>query len=330
MKPPQIVAAITSAWRRQKGAELQVRSIERLSAGASAQTWRVSTVTAGDAQDLVLQLFAGQEQLTGALRKVEQGRVQQAAYLAGVPTPEVLLTLEPEDGLNDGFVSRYTPGETLGKRIASDARFGEARVHLTEQCARVLAQIHGLPLSSFPRLCHRPVHTQLEELAHLHRTVGDALPAFEFALRWLKAHLPPAVPPRVVHGDFRNGNLIVDERGLVAVLDWEMAHLGDPLEDLAWLCLRPWRFGQGARAVGGFGERAELYERYVRYGGERPQATVLKFWEVFGTLKWGVICQWFARQFVTGEVRVLERAAIGRRTSEAELDLVELIEGHDD
>jgi aminoglycoside phosphotransferase (APT) family kinase protein len=330
MKQPQLAAALTNAWRRQQGTELQVGSIERLSAGASAQTWRVSAVTEEGAQGLIVQLFSGQEQFTGALTRAEQGRVQQAACLAGVPTPEVLLVVGPEDGLNDGFVSRYTPGETLGKRIANDLRFSSARLHLTEQCARVLSQIHALPVKEFQELRHRPARTQLEELIRFHRSIGDALPAFELAFKWLAAHLPPAAPPRVVHGDFRNGNLIVDEEGLVAVLDWEMAHLGDPLEDLAWLCLRPWRFGQGDRVVGGFGERAELYESYVRCGGEKPQTAVVRFWEVFGTLKWGVICQWFGRQFLTGEVRVLERAAIGRRTSEAELDLIELIEGYDE
>lgn len=330
MKEPEIVAALTASWRRQKGEELHVGRIRRLSAGASAETWQLGVVAGDRAQELILQLFTGQKQFVGALTRANQGRVQQAAFLAGIPTPEVVLIVGPEDGLSEGFVSRYTAGETLGKRISADARLSEARARLTGQCAEVLAKIHGLAVADFPWLEHRSASAQLQELSRAHRGIGATLPAFEVAFKWMEAHLPAASQPRLVHGDFRNGNLIVGEGGLVAVLDWEMAHLGDPMEDLAWLCLRAWRFGHGARTVGGFGERAELYSAYVRHGGEVLRPDVVRFWEVLGTLKWGVICQWFGRQFLSGEVRVLERAAIGRRTAEAELDLIELIEGRDE
>jgi len=129
-----------------------------------------------------------------------------------------------------------------------------------------------------------------------------------------------------VHGDFRNGNFIVRETGIAYVLDWEVAHLGDPHEDLGWLCMNAWRFGRLDRPVGGFGSRSRLYEEYEKATGNPVQADRVHFWEIYGTLKWGVICQWFAHQYLSGEVRVLERAAIGRRVSETELDLLDLIE----
>jgi aminoglycoside phosphotransferase (APT) family kinase protein len=148
---------------------------------------------------------------------------------------------------------------------------------------------------------------------------------FELALRWLKAHAPAgdiALAP--VHGDFRNGNLMVDERGLVAVLDWELAHLGDPMEDLGWLCVNSWRYGRIELPVGGFGTRAPLFDAYAAAGGV-VDAQRVHYWEVFGTLKWGVICQSMAHAYFTGAERNVERIAIGRRASEAEIDLLALL-----
>jgi aminoglycoside phosphotransferase (APT) family kinase protein len=148
---------------------------------------------------------------------------------------------------------------------------------------------------------------------------------FELALQWLRAHLP-ADPPRLtlVHGDFRNGNLVVGEDGLRAVLDWEMAHLGDPMEDLGWICVNSWRFGRSALPVGGFGTREDLFAGYVEAGGEL-HAERVQFWEVFGTLKWGVICESMGHAYLSGAERNVERAAIGRRASEAEIDLLWLL-----
>lgn len=279
MKESELICALAASWRRQKGEELHVESIERLSAGASAETWKLSVRANASAQELVLQLFTGQKRFADALARMDQGRVQQIAFRAGVATPEVVLLVGPEDGLSEGFVSRYTAGQTLGKRVVADPRLSEARARLTGQCAEV---IHSLAVADFPSLEHRSAHLQLQELSQAQRAFGDALPGFTVALKWLEAHVPAAPRPCVVHGDFRNGNLIVGEQGLVAVLDWEMAHLGDPIEDLAWLCLRAWRFGHGAKAVGGFGERAEFYCEYVRHGGQTPRPDAVRFWEVLG------------------------------------------------
>ncbi|MFA5123081.1 phosphotransferase family protein, partial [Zavarzinia sp.] len=147
----------------------------------------------------------------------------------------------------------------------------------------------------------------------------------DLALVWLKAHLPaaPAVP-RLVHGDFRNGNLIVGPDGIRAVLDWELAHLGDPLEDLGWLCVPSWRFG-GVAPVGGFGTRDDLFAAYEAASGTPVDAGAVRFWEVLGTLRWGLICAESANRFLTGGDRSVERAVIARRASETEIDLLDLL-----
>jgi aminoglycoside phosphotransferase (APT) family kinase protein len=154
--------------------------------------------------------------------------------------------------------------------------------------------------------------------------VGEPHPAFELGLRWLEQHRPPTGTTGVVHGDFRNGNLVVGPDGLVAVLDWELAHLGDPLEDLGWLSVRAWRFGAPGH-VGGFGEVDELIGAYEATSSRRVDRDALAWWEVLGTLKWGVTCMVQAATHLNGVVRSVELAAIGRRVCEVEHDLLALL-----
>lgn len=147
---------------------------------------------------------------------------------------------------------------------------------------------------------------------------------FELGLRWLDAHRPPTRPAALVHGDFRLGNLIVGPDGLRAVLDWELVHLGDPLEDLGWLCTRAWRFGE-APAVGGFGSIEQLLAAYRAGGGGDVDPAALHWWQVYGTLRWGVICIGQAAVHLAGLQRSVELAAIGRRVCENEHDLLLLL-----
>jgi aminoglycoside phosphotransferase (APT) family kinase protein len=130
-----------------------------------------------------------------------------------------------------------------------------------------------------------------------------------------------------VHGDFRNGNFIVGPEGIRAVLDWELAHLGDPVEDLGWFCVKSWRFGQADRIAGGFGSLPELLSAYTAAGGARVSEDEVRFWVVLGTVKWGVICAGQTLLHVNGIVRSVELAALGRRVAEMEWDLLDLLDG---
>jgi aminoglycoside phosphotransferase (APT) family kinase protein len=329
MDADALAAQLTAAWRARVAPDAEITGLRQLSAGASASTWKLEAASAGGREALVLQLFAGGDNPGFALGKAAQGRVQAAAGRAGIPTPPVRLIVGPDDGLPEGFVSAFQPGETLGKKIVQDPALQAARGVLAQQCAQALAQIHRLDPAQFPELPHRDAATQLAELAGLHRGYGPSRPVFEAALAWLGRKLPPPAPPRVVHGDFRNGNWIVDGSGLKGVLDWELSHLGDPMEDLGWLCMRSWRFGRDRLAVGGIATRQEFAQHYAHAAGTAPDPGAMRWWEILGALKWGVICQWFAHQYRSGAVREIERAVIGRRVSEAEGVMLDLIEGHD-
>ena len=297
-----------------------------LTAGASAATWRFDLAAGDGSKRIILQLFAGGSQFFSALDKRTQGLVQKQASEAGILTPEVLFVLEESDGLGEGFATAFVAGETLGYRIVRDDRFDVARPVMARQCGTILAAIHALDFEEPGPLSDQDPSGMVEQLYGAHRSFGEDLPVFELAFQYLAQNVPQIESRVFLHGDFRNGNLIVDETGIVAALDWEMAHIGDPHEDLAWLCVNSWRFGAIDKPVGGFGNREDLYEAYESAGGSPVDPEMVRYWEVFGALKWGVICQWFGEQFVSGEVRELERAAIGRRTSETEIDLLDLLE----
>ena len=152
-----------------------------------------------------------------------------------------------------------------------------------------------------------------------------ARPVFELAFRWLREHLPPAVTPVLVHGDYRHGNLIIGTQGVHAVLDWELAHIGDPVEDLAWLCIPPWRFGELDKPVGGFGQREDLLAAYERASGRSIDRARLAWWDVLGSLRWGIMCADMPKWLRSGRDTSVERAMIARRASESELDLLRIL-----
>jgi Ser/Thr protein kinase RdoA (MazF antagonist) len=148
---------------------------------------------------------------------------------------------------------------------------------------------------------------------------------FELAMAELTATQPPARQPVLLHGDFRLGNVIVGPEGLRAVLDWELTHAGNPAEDLGWLCVKAWRFGAAA-PVAGLGSREELLAAYRAAGGADISLSELRWWEILGTLRWGVICLTQAWAHLSGAHRSVELAAIGRRVCEQEWDLLLLLD----
>jgi aminoglycoside phosphotransferase (APT) family kinase protein len=234
--------------------------------------------------------------------------------------------LTPADGLGQGFIMDFVAGETLGGRIVRDARFAEVRPKLARQCGEILARIHAIPAEAAPHLKHSTAAELVDQWRTAYQATNWPRPVFELAFRWLGEHMPPPpTRPRLVHGDFRNGNLIFDTTGVVAVLDWELAHIGDPMEDLGWICANPWRFGQVDKPVGGFGEREDMYAGYEAAGGDPVDRAHARFWEVFGSLRWGVMCAGMIPAFRAGDS--VERGVIARRASENEVDLMRLLAG---
>ena len=306
--------------------QAQVQGLRRLSGGASQETWAFDLVLPGDLLPLILRRAppGAQHRASGNPGLATEAVLIALAGQAGVPVPRVRHVLRPEDGLGEGFVMQRLAGETLGRRIAA-----AHRPVLTHQCGQALARIHRLALDELPPLRSVQPRSEVAHLRQWHAHHATLRPVFQLALRWLADHAPGDAPPVLLHGDFRNGNLMVDLHAdggaLVGVLDWELAGQGDAMADLGWLMANPWRFGQPGRAVGGFGDETTLLAGYAAAGGAAPDPARLRWWQVLATLRWGVICESMAQAWMTGAEPVLEKAAIGRRASETEIDLLALL-----
>jgi aminoglycoside phosphotransferase (APT) family kinase protein len=234
---------------------------------------------------------------------------------------------DAEDGLGEAYVMVRVGGETLGKRIVSDPRFDAVRGKLARQCGEVLVPIHATPPPNGLRLKTSDAQGELDRYWESYATSGAKRPILELAFRYLRQRVPEPEEPILLHGDFRNGNIMFDpEKGVVAVLDWELAHLGDPAEDMGWICTNSWRFGRPDRPVGGFGEYADLLAGYAAAGGRPIELSRVRFWQMLGSLRWGVMCLGMYLSWASGIERSVERPMIGRRVSETEADLVVLLE----
>jgi aminoglycoside phosphotransferase (APT) family kinase protein len=312
--------------RRRLGGE-DASGIARLSAGATQEIWRFNMASAGAEVPLILRRAPG-----GGLRLSEtavgletEAALIEAAAGAGVPVPQVRCVLEAEDGLGHGFVMGFVEGETLGGRIARGEALAETRKFLARQCGEILAHIHTLDPADFPNLRRAAPAEYLAQYTDIYRRSDWPRPVFELAIRWLGERCPPPPKaPKLVHGDFRNGNLMVGPEGVRAVLDWEIAHVADPMEDLGWICVGSWRFGVDHLPVGGFGLREDLWAGYEAAGGAPVRREHALWWEVFGSLRWGIMCAGMAGAFRTVDPNI-ERAVIARRASETEVDLMRLI-----
>ena len=244
----------------------------------------------------------------------------------GLPVPRPVVYPGAEIALQDCFVMERIDGETIPNKILRGSEYAKAGEGLAREMGALLGRWRAISGVELPNL---PVQGAEVSLAMCRGLVDRARvqrPALELAYRWLSDRRP-ADPKRfsLVHGDFRIGNFVVGTEGLRSVLDWEYVHLGDPLEDIAFLCLKPWRFGNVAVEVGGFGHRGDLLRGYEEAIGSPVDPEALRWWEVLGQLKWGGLCAARCRLHLEGIHRSAEVAAIGRRVAEAEYDILELI-----
>ncbi len=301
-------------------APVTVTGMDRLSGGASRQSWAVDITTADGPRRIVVQ--RKRPGGLGASMGLEANLVRLARH-AGVPVATVLADTDDPSHIGGGaMVVDHVAGESVASRLLRQPEFADARTVLPAQAAAALAAIGRMDAAADDGL---RLDDQLELITALHRGLDRPQPVFELALRWLAAHRPDPPPtPQVVHGDYRLGNFMVDATGLVAVLDWELAHLGDPAEDLAWACVKAWRFGGDGVALG-LADVNAWVDAYCAAGGTRPDDHRLRWWLVFGTLRWGVICELQAAAHLTGMVDSVELAVLGRRVAETEHDLLGLL-----
>jgi aminoglycoside phosphotransferase (APT) family kinase protein len=320
-----LAGRLLSVMRQALGGDVvQVGSLAQLSGGASRETWAFDAVNRnGDRHPFILQRRRSQVFDDGPGMAIEAA-ILQAAESGGVPVAHLVACEDNAGALGAPFlVVERLEGETIPPRILRDDGYAAARGRLAEQYGEALGRIHGIAPDSVRGLKRQD---PLEYWAEVLHRIGHPHPALELGLRWLRANDPRdlAQPEAVLHGDFRNGNGIVGLEGLRAVIDWELAHLGDPMEDVGWFCIRAWRFG-ALPPVGGFGTYEQFLGGYERTTGRSVSMDVLRWWQVMGSLRWAVICIKQGATHLSGHRRSLELATVGRRACEAEFDMMLLL-----
>jgi aminoglycoside phosphotransferase (APT) family kinase protein len=311
-----VAGALSARMTEISGEPVTVTGLRRLSGGASRETW------AFDAGDRPLILRRDPPSDPRPAEMAREAAALAAAARGGVPVPH-LVDNGPDAAGAPYLIMERLAGETIPRRLLRDERFAAVRPRLAHELGTILARIHALSPADIPGL---PDGDPLAELTEWYESFGEPRPAIELALRRLTRDPfggaeHPDRTSGVVHGDFRNGNLLIGDTGVLGVLDWEMVHAGEVAEDLGWLCVKAWRFGAAA-PVGGFGTRADLLAGYSAAGGMVPSPEVLRWWEIYGTLRWAVLCRHQAERYLSGAESSVELAVLGRRVCEQEYDLL--------
>lgn len=336
IEPGEMVQRLTAFIRGEGGFDsVAIENFRKMPGGASREIWSFDCAMERGGQTrrraMVLRRDPGAHNISTNRR--HEFMVIRAAFDEGIPVPEVFWCSEDPAVLGSAFfIMERIEGETLARRLLRDDAYAPAREVMPAQLAEILAKIHRID----------PVKHQLDFLAepgdnaaltevkryeeNFRRLALEPHPAFELAFRWLLERVPKTPRKSLVHGDYRIGNVIFGPEGVRSILDWELAHRGDPMEDVGWMCVRAWRFGNDQKPVGGLGTREDFFRAYEKSSGLPVDPQAARFWEVFGNLRWGIITISQARTHIDGFVKSVELASIGRRTAETELELLNLIE----
>jgi aminoglycoside phosphotransferase (APT) family kinase protein len=286
-----------------------------LAGGASKEAWAVD---AGGERLLVRRAAVGVIH-KHTLSLADEFAVLEAAHEAGVKAPRPIAYIPDLDG-REAFVMERLDGETIGRRIV---RMDDLPPELPTQLANELAKIHAIPRTRLAFLQEANLERMVDEFDE----VGEARPAIELGLWWLREHRPPPREPVIVHGDYRIGNVVVrPHEGLVGVLDWEFAHVDEPVRDLAFALVRAWRFGVPDKRLGGIGDVEPYLERYNELTGLDVRPEELDYWELAGNVGWAIGCLTQMQRHLSGLDRSVELAVLGRLGAEVEYEICQLLE----
>jgi aminoglycoside phosphotransferase (APT) family kinase protein len=308
---------------------VEVERAELIPGGASKDSCVVDAVTPEGELELLVRRAGGGVIYSETLSLEQESKVLQAAYEAGIKAPKPYGYLEDLAGREASVMERLK-GESVGRRVVQKPEFETTRDALPQQLAEELSKIHAIPVEQLPSLPGAGTEPATDHmLSTLERELDDLEephPAIELGLSWLREHVSVSHGIVLNHGDFRVGNFMVDEEGLVGILDWEFAHLGDPAEDLAWPLVRAWRFGVDHLRLGGIGEVEPYLEHYNTLTGRQITLEELFYWEVAGNVRWAIGSLNQAKRHLSGQERSIELAVIGRLASEVEYEILSLLE----
>lgn len=314
---------------------VEIELLQPMAGGTSRDTWQIKAEVKGEVHSLVLRRDLATTMIEKALLRDQEFLVIQAAYGSGVSVPKPRwYCIEPCILDAPFMLMDFVEGTAIGKQVVELPELADARQAIPTQMGEQLAKIHNIDVTkhqlsflSTPAKGLSPAQEAIAQLRAALTQLNVYNPVFEFGLRWAQQHAPTCEKPTLVHGDFRIGNFLVANKGLNGIVDWEFCHMGDPAEDLAWPCVRDWRFGNGALALGGIAANREPFiEAYEKASGRKIDRKTIDFWEILGNLRWAVTCLAQANRHLSGGDTSVELASLGRRSAEMQLEMLRLIE----
>jgi aminoglycoside phosphotransferase (APT) family kinase protein len=328
-KPADPFDDIRRAIHRRFGDKARAESFTVATLGGSNRTVIFDLVEGAATRRLVSrqETYTGKEMMF--LSPAQQFDLMSVVHKTGFPVPEPIFQYEPADEMGQGFVIAFVDGDTMPKTIIHSDKYAGLRSKLPARCGELLAHLHAIDTSKFAFLKDFPDSKDtVGAFLTRYDYYGEAHPALELGFRYLERNKASSTTKRFLHGDFRCGNLMVGPEDVRAVLDWECSHLGDPMEDVAWLCVRSWRFDRPDLPVGGFGQRKDFYAGYEAAGGQKIDPEAVRYWEIFGLIRWSIYNIMQAYGHVHGGRRSVAFAACGRNTCLVEYDLLMTMAGH--
>ncbi|GAB4314503.1 MAG: phosphotransferase family protein [Phototrophicales bacterium] len=316
----------------QSNTPVTILALKPLAGGASRDSWMLDAQIGEAIHKLVLRKDYATQMNEKALTRRQEFDLMQRALDSGVKVARVRFICDDDSILGQPFfLMDFVDGISIGPKVMQLPELEQARHVLPEQMAEQLAKIHAMPVDDFdwldrPTTGKTPAQYTVEQTYAILDATGAHVPAFEYALRWAERHAPTDPEVTFVHGDFRIGNLLVNTQGLAAVIDWEFGHMGSPIEEIGYLCMRDWRFGNDHLHAAGLCPRERFIQAYEQFSGRQVDRHAADWWEIVGNLRWGIICLAQANRHLSGEDPSVELASLGRRSAEMQLEALRLIE----
>lgn len=300
----------------------KIKNLVPLTGGASAD---INRIIFEDNKEFIVRRSVVKDKAVMAIPKNMEAKIQKIVKEYGAPVPEIIMEFSEGAEIGEGYVMQSVGGETIPRKILRDDSYKNIRNKLPYEIGKSLAQIHKTKLEKLQDLEKITFSESLEKLFIIYESFDQPQPVFDLAFKWLENQKILDYEEVLVHGDYRFGNFIISEKKLESIIDWELAHIGNPMEDLGWLCVRSWRFGNVNKRAAGLGDVDELIAGYEANSKIKIDKSQLDIWQLYGSLKWGIICMVQTFAHLSGAVKSLEKAAIGRRVSETEFDLMNMI-----
>ena len=300
----------------------KIKNLVPLTGGASAD---INRIIFEDNKEFIVRRSVVKDKAVMAIPKNMEAKIQKIVKEYGAPVPEIIMEFSEGAEIGEGYVMQSVGGETIPRKILRDDSYKNIRNKLPYEIGKSLAQIHKTKLEKLQDLEKITFSESLEKLFIIYDSFDQPQPVFDLAFKWLENQKILDYEEVLVHGDYRFGNFIISEKKLESIIDWELAHIGNPMEDLGWLCVRSWRFGNVNKRAAGLGDVDELISGYEANSKIKIDKSQLDMWQLYGSLKWGIICMVQTFAHLSGAVKSLEKAAIGRRVSETEFDLMNMI-----